>query len=35
MADDYQRCQAAGCDAYMVKPAMPRQILAKAKELLN
>ena len=35
MADNYQRCQAAGCDAYMVKPAMPRQILAKAKELLN
>jgi two-component system cell cycle response regulator DivK len=35
MADDYQRCQAAGCDAYMVKPAMPRQILSKAKELLN
>jgi two-component system cell cycle response regulator DivK len=35
MADDYQRCQAAGCDAYMVKPAMPREILAKARELLN
>ena len=35
MADDYQRCQAAGCDAYMVKPAMPRELLAKARELLN
>lgn len=34
MSDDYRRSKEAGCDAYLVKPAMPRDILAKARELL-